>query len=50
MDANLALFDTSDYKKDHLLYSDRNKKKVGVMKDETAGVPIREFVGIRSKM
>ncbi|MCG7877070.1 MAG: hypothetical protein N0C90_12155 [Candidatus Thiodiazotropha endolucinida] len=50
MGDNLALFDTSDFPKDHFLHSEQNKKKVGVMKDETCGVPIREFVGIRSKM
>ena len=50
MGENLALFDTSEYNKDHFLYSDRNKKAVGVMKDETAGIQIREFAGIRSKM
>ena len=43
-------FDTSDYPKDHKCYSDRNKKKLGYFKDETCGVPIVEFVGLRSKM
>ena len=41
---------TSDYPKDHKCYSDRNKKKLGYFKDETCGVPIVEFVGLRSKM
>ena len=27
-----------------------NKKRLGYFKDETAGVPIAEFVGLRSKM
>lgn len=44
------LFDTSDYPKDHPLYSTKNKKVIGKMKDETAGIPIREFVGLRPKM
>ena len=43
-------FDRSDYPKDHKCYSDRNKKKLGYFKDETCGVPIVKFVGLRSKM
>ena len=44
------LFDTSDYPNDHFLHSNMNKKVLGKMKDETSGVPINEFVGLRSKM
>ena len=44
------LFDTSDYPTAHKLYSAVNKKVIGLMKDETAGKPIKEFVGLRSKM
>lgn len=44
------LFDFSDYPKDHILHSNKNKKQVGKMKDETNSVPIAEFVGLRSKM
>ena len=44
------LFDTSDYSVDHFLHSETNKKVLGKMKDECAGVPIEEFVGLRSKM
>ena len=43
-------FDLSDFPKDHKCYSDVNKKRLGYFKDETAGVPIVEFVGLRSKM
>jgi len=43
-------FDTCDYPVDHMLHSVVNKKVIGKMKDETAGVPIQEFVGLRSKM
>ena len=43
-------FDTSDYPADHFLHSVANKKVLGKMKDETASVPIKEFVGLRSKM
>jgi hypothetical protein len=44
------LFDTSEYAQGHLLYSTRNKKVLGKMKDETHGIPIQEFVGLRPKM
>ena len=44
------LFDFSDYPKDHPLCNTTNKKVLGKMKDETASVPISEFVGLRSKM
>ena len=50
MQLNLELFDTSDYPPDHLLHSKVNKKVIGKFKDETAGTPIREFVGLRPKM
>ena len=43
-------FDLSDFPKDHKCYSDANKKRLCYFKDETAGVPIVEFVGLRSKM
>ena len=39
-----------DYPKDHFLYSVQNKKVPGKMKDELNGVPIIEYVGLRSKM
>ena len=44
------LYDTSDYPKDHPLHSEANKKVVGKMKDECAGRPIAEYVGLRPKM
>ncbi len=44
------LFDFSNYPRDHPLKDDKNMKVVGKMKDETAGEPILEFVGLRSKM
>ena len=43
-------FDTSDYPKDHILFSTRNAKVLGKMKDECAGECVEEFVGLRSKM
>jgi hypothetical protein len=43
-------WDNSDYPKDSPHYSTHNKKVIGKFKDEAAGVPIIEFVGLRSKM
>lgn len=42
--------DTSNYPKDHILYSDKNKKVIGKFKDESPNDPIVRFCGIRSKM
>ena len=46
-----------DYKDDHLNYvtnylavDKSNKKIIGKFEDETEGIPIIEFVGLRSKM
>ena len=44
------LFDNSDYPKDSKYHFAENKKVIGKFKDEKAGVPITEFVGLRSKM
>ena len=43
-------FDNSDYSKDSKYFDNTNKKVIGKFKDEAAGVPICEFVGLRSKM
>ena len=46
-------FDLSNYEPSHELYHPSlagNKAVVGLMKDETAGNPIVEFVGLRPKM
>jgi hypothetical protein len=45
-----TFFDTSDYPPDHILHSKVNCKVLGKMKDECAGKPAIEFVGLRSKM
>ena len=50
MAQNADLYDTSNYPKDHYLHSDKNKKVLGRFKDECAGKPITEYVGLRSKM
>ena len=47
---NIDYFDTSDFTKDHFLFSDKNKKVVGKFKSETNNKIIKEFVGLRSKM
>lgn len=44
------LYDTSDYPMDSPLHSLVNKKVLGKMKDECAGRPIAEYVGLRPKM
>lgn len=44
------LFDNSDYSKDSPYFCAANKKVLSKMKDEAAGIPITEFVGLRSKM
>jgi hypothetical protein len=44
------LFDNSDYPKDHMCYNSKNKKVIGMFKDEAAGRQIEEFVGLRSKL
>ena len=43
-------FDNSDYSESSPFYNSENKKVIGKFKDEAAGVPIYEFVGLRSKM
>lgn len=40
-------FDNNDYTEDSRFHDKTNKKKVGLMKDESCGVPITEFVGLR---
>ena len=42
-------FDTSNYPKDHFIYTDANKMKIGMFKDGEGGKIISEFVGLRAK-
>ena len=44
------LFDNSGYLPSSPFYDTNNKKVIGMMKDEAGGIPITEFVGLRSKM
>ena len=50
MQKNIEDYDTSDYPQDHPLYSIKNKKVLGKMKDKVAGQVIAEFIGLRPKM
>ena len=47
MQLDIDLYDTSDYPRDHALYSKRNAKVVGKFKDELNGVAALEFIGLR---
>ena len=44
------LFDNSDHQKLSAFLFDKNKKVTGKMKDELAGMVIKEFIGLRSKI
>jgi hypothetical protein len=46
---DIDTFDTSDYPKDHYLYSEKNKKVLGKFKDVLNGVKLESFVALRSK-
>ena len=43
-------YDFSNYPKDHPLNDETNKIVIGKMKDEYAGTPIAEYVGLRPKL
>ena len=43
-------FDNCDYPKNSPYFFDANKKVIGKFKDESAGIPVTEFIGLRSKM
>ena len=43
-------FDNSDYPQESPYFDKTNKKVIGKFKDEAAGIPIIEFIGLRSKM
>ena len=47
---NREMFDSSNNSTKSRYYDNSNKSIVGKIKDETAGVAIREFVGLKPKM
>ena len=49
-DTSRHWFDFSGYPKQHPNYDTRNEKVLEKMKDETNGVPVVEFCGLRAKM
>ena len=44
------LFDFSNYPKQPKYYDSLNNLVVGKMKDETCGVPVKGFIGLKSKV
>jgi hypothetical protein len=42
--------DISNYPNDHYLFSEKRKKKLGFLKDESGGKIIEEFIGLKSKL
>ena len=50
MQENIEEFDTSNYPKNHFIYSTDRADVIGKFKDEAKGKIIREFVGLAPKM
>ena len=48
--SNKEMFDFSNYSTKSKCYDDSSKLIIGKMKDETEGVAIEEFVGLKSKI
>ena len=44
------MFENSDYQESSPYYCNADKKVIGKFKDEACGIPITEFVGLKSKM
>ena len=49
MNAHSHEFDQSDYPMEHKCYNVKNKKIPCLMKDESKGNPVVEFIGLRAK-
>ena len=43
-------FDNSEYPQNSPYFDKSNKKVIGKLKDEVSGIPINEFIGLKSKM
>ena len=43
-------FDNSEYPENSPYFDKSNKKVTGKFKDEVSGIPINEFIGLRTKM
>ena len=50
MKADGHMYDFSSYNERHICYSTKNKKVIGKWKDETDGLIIKEFIGLRPKL
>ena len=50
MSINLNAYDTSDFDINHICYSEKNKKALGLFKDEFPRHVISEYVGLSSKI
>jgi len=50
MAQNIDIFDTSNFDKDHPLYTTKNHRVLGKFKSETGSLAPPEFAGLRAKM
>ena len=50
MNKHKEFFDLSNFPKNSKYFCNDNKKLPGKMKDEYGGIPIYEFIGLKSKM
>jgi len=50
MEKDLQFFDTSNFERDHPLFSNKNHRVLGKFKSETGSRAPAEFVGLRAKM
>jgi len=50
MGRDLEFFDTSNFERDHELFSNKNHRVLGKFKSETGSRALEEFVGLRAKI